>query len=213
MAGIYLLAGVPWAFITLGVFSSGLALIFVGGWKPQWLMPLKLLSSALDADGARAEGEYRPGPYLIDGGWLSAKAGRLTNWWRGGLLHPASGRMQRDGRGVRLCLCADRCHVAPAIIGGAKTQRRSREGYNVCPCAHFETAQRLPVDLGLSAEPDAIPFMGRERRLPSSQSGMTAPRLPEPHLMRDGMAQIGTDGSIFYWLGGNEIVDGRFDLL
>ncbi len=32
-----------------------------------------------------AEGAYRPGPYLLDGGWLSASAGRLMNWWQTGV--------------------------------------------------------------------------------------------------------------------------------
>ena len=42
-----------------------------------------------------AEGEYRPGPYLLDGGWLSATAGRFMNWWQMGysLEHGESGAM------------------------------------------------------------------------------------------------------------------------
>jgi hypothetical protein len=29
-----------------------------------------------------AEGQYRPGPYLLGDGWLSATAGRFMNWWQ-----------------------------------------------------------------------------------------------------------------------------------
>jgi HK97 family phage portal protein len=31
-----------------------------------------------------AEGEYRPGPYWLTGGWLSASDGALMNWWQTG---------------------------------------------------------------------------------------------------------------------------------
>jgi hypothetical protein len=33
---------------------------------------------------AAGEGQYRPGPYLLSDGWLSATAGRLMNWWQCG---------------------------------------------------------------------------------------------------------------------------------
>jgi HK97 family phage portal protein len=39
-----------------------------------------------------------------------------------------------------------------------------------------------------------------------------ANRIKELHWMRDGSPLVAEDGSIFYWLSGNEIVDRRFDL-
>jgi len=37
------------------------------------------------------EGAYRPGPYLLDDGWLSAKAGRLLNFWQAGYTPDTTG--------------------------------------------------------------------------------------------------------------------------
>ena len=31
-----------------------------------------------------SEGLYRPGPYVLEGGWLSATAGKYLNWWQMG---------------------------------------------------------------------------------------------------------------------------------
>ena len=37
------------------------------------------------------EGAYRPGPYMLNDGWLSATAGRYLNWWQmGNSLSPYS---------------------------------------------------------------------------------------------------------------------------
>jgi len=49
---------------------------------------LTLLANAIAPSRVKSiEGEYRPGPYYIDGpngGWLSAQAGRFLNWWQMG---------------------------------------------------------------------------------------------------------------------------------
>ena len=42
------------------------------------------LSRIFGGKAKSAEGEYRPGPYLLSDGWLSSAAGRLMNWWQAG---------------------------------------------------------------------------------------------------------------------------------
>src|ERR1044072_4031685 len=47
-------------------------------------MKLPALASLLPWKKKAAEGAYRPGPYQLSDGWLSASAGRLINWWQAG---------------------------------------------------------------------------------------------------------------------------------
>jgi len=50
-----------------------------------------------------AEGDYRPGPYALSDGWLSATVGRAMNWWQmGHSLRPYGG----GGAMVEACVSA-----------------------------------------------------------------------------------------------------------
>jgi hypothetical protein len=41
---------------------------------------LGLISRIFGGKVKAPEGGYRPGPYVLSGGWLSEKAGKFLNW-------------------------------------------------------------------------------------------------------------------------------------
>lgn len=156
------------------------------------------------------EGQYRPGPYYLQDGWLSAAAGRYLNWWQMGHSlgpYPDSGAM------VEACVSA----YAETIA--------------MCPGGHW---RKLPdggrervINSALSRiikSPNDYQSMSdfllntTARLFENGEAFALAIRnnrgeIIELHPMRYGQPWIsGEDGSIFYRLYGNEIAEMRFNM-
>jgi HK97 family phage portal protein len=156
-----------------------------------------------------AEGSYRPGPYLLSDGWLSASAGKLINWWQAG--HSLN-QYGESGAMVEACVSAYSQTVA------------------MCPGGHWRTTpdggRELVTNSALARilkRPNDYESMSdfllnvTDRLYRGGEAFAYAVRndrneIIEMHRMRHGYPYVGTDGSIFYSLSGNEIAEQRFDL-
>lgn len=154
-----------------------------------------------------AEGEYRPGPYLLNDGWLSATAGRLRNFWQAGYSPVPFGEANAM---VEACLGAYSQTVAMCPGDHWRTQADGgRTRVTNSPLANiirrpndYQTISDLLLNLTrrLWANGEAFGVLIRDGR------GDPA----ELHLMRYGSPLIAQDGSVFYSLSGNEIIERRF---
>lgn len=156
-----------------------------------------------------AEGSYRPGPYLIDGGWLSAKAGRFWNFWQMGYNVQPFGESNAM---VEACISAYAQTVA--MCPGDHWRTLENGGRERVTGSALTRLLRKPNDYQTISDL----LLNLTRRLyESGEAFAYAVRndrneIVELHLMTFGQVMIGSDGSIFYWLGGNEIAERRFDL-
>ncbi len=156
-----------------------------------------------------AEGSYRPGPYLLEGGWLPAAAGRAWNWWQNGYsLQPYGAQSAM----VEACVSA--YAQTTAMCPGyhwVKREDGSRQRIDNSPLARI---MRRPNDYqsisdfimnavrSLYCYGEAFALALRDDRF----------EISEIHLMnaRNCTYLLGEDGEVFYSLAGNEIVDRRF---
>ncbi|MFZ4605161.1 MAG: phage portal protein [Caulobacter sp.] len=170
---------------------------------------MSLVSRLFGGVKKAAEGEYRPGPYLLQDGWLGASAGKLMNWWQAGYsLNPYG----ESSAMVEACISAYAQTVA------------------MCPGDHWRTLEnggrervinsaltriiKRPNDYQSTS--DFLLNLTRRLYEKGESFGLAIRNnrgeIAEIHLMRYGYARLGADGSIFYDLSGNEIVERRFDL-
>lgn len=156
-----------------------------------------------------AEGEYRPGPYLLSDGWLSATAGRFMNWWQMGYSVNSAGE---SGAMVEACVSAYAQTVA--MCPGDHWRKLENGGRERVTTSALSRILKTPNDYQSISDL----LLNLTRRLyEHGQAFALAIRnnrgeVIELHLMRYGYPRIATDGSIFYDLSGNEIVEQRFDL-
>jgi HK97 family phage portal protein len=168
-----------------------------------------LLSRILAPLRRHAEGAYRPGPYLLSDGWLSATAGRALNWWQlGNSLQPYTG----SNAMVEACVSAyaqtvamcpgDHWRKLPSggreRVAGSALSRIVRRPNDYQSISDF----LLNLTRNLYATGEAFALAVRNNR----------GEIAELHLMRLGRAAVADDGSIFYALGGNEVAERRIDL-
>jgi len=158
---------------------------------------------------AAAEGQYRPGPYALSGGWLSASAGRYVNWWQSGhSLQPYG----ESSAMVEACQAAYSQTVG--MLPGDHWRGLANGGRERVTTSALSRILRRPNDYQTASDF----LMNMTRRLyQSGNSYAYALRnnrfeIVELHLMRDGQPQLAADGSIHYSLGGNEIIEQRTDL-
>jgi HK97 family phage portal protein len=169
---------------------------------------VSLLSRLWKGREKAAEGEYRPGPYLLDGGWLSASAGRLMNWWQVGHSLSPYGAQSAI---VEACISA---YAQTTAMCPGDHWRSTADGGRVrvmdSPLARI---MRRPNDYQTISD-----FMLNAVRTLYSRGEAFAVALrderfdiAEMHLMHPtGCGYlIGADGSIFYQLSGNEILERR----
>lgn len=156
-----------------------------------------------------AEGAYRPGPYMLSDGWLSASAGKLINWWQAGhSLNPYG----EGGAMVEACVSAYSQTVA--MCPGAHKRATGDGGTEVITTSDLSRILKRPNEyesisdflLNLTERlyrgGEAFAFAVRNNRN----------EIIELHRMQYGYPYIGNDGSIFYSLSGNDIAEARFDL-
>lgn len=156
-----------------------------------------------------AEGAYRPGPYVLADGWLSASAGKLVNWWQSGhSLNPYG----ESGAMVEACVSAYAQTVAMCPgghwrstgDGGRERIENSALSRILKRPNDYESMSDMLLNLTdrLYRDGEAFAYAVRNDRS----------EIVELHRMRHGYAYIGTDGSVFYSLNGNEVAERRFDL-
>lgn len=169
------------------------------------------LAKVLPRWAARStEGEFRPGPYALDDGWLSAKAGRFWNFWQmnGGGLQPYG----ESNAMVEACISAYAQTVA--MCPGDHWSLKDDGGRERITTSALSRVLKRPNDYQsisdfllnltrrLYEQGEAFAYAVRNDRR----------EIAELHLMTQSMVMIGSDGSVFYSLGGNEIAERRFDL-
>lgn len=159
---------------------------------------------------AAAEGEYRPGPYLLADGWLSAQAGRFMNWWQLGysLEHGDASAM------VEACIGRYSQTAAMCATEGDHWWRLDNGGRERVINSALSRILHTPNDYQSISDF----LLNLTRRLYSNGEAFAYAvrnnrnEIVELHLMRYGAAMVAPDGSIFYHLNGNEIAERRYDL-
>ena len=156
-----------------------------------------------------AEGEYRPGPYFVDGGMLSASAGKFWNWWQLGHSLQPYGECNAM---VEACISAYSQTVA--MCPGGHKRKRDDGGCDVISTSALSRVMKKPNDY--QSISDFLLNLTRRLYLEGNAYALAVRNerneIAELHLMRLGMPMIGADGSVFYSLSGNEIAERRFDL-
>jgi HK97 family phage portal protein len=154
------------------------------------------------------EGEYRPGPYFLQDGWLTATAGRALNWWQIGSLNPYS----ECNAMVEACVSAYAQTVA--MCAGDHWRSLGNGGRERVTNSDLSRILRRPNDY--QSISDLLLNLTRRLYTRGEAFGLVIRNnrgeVAELHLMREGAATVAEDGSVFYNLYGNEIVERRFDM-
>jgi HK97 family phage portal protein len=156
-----------------------------------------------------AEGAYRPGPYLLSDGWLSATAGRFINWWQmGSSLTPYG----ESSAMVEACVSAYSQTVA--MCPGDHWRKLSNGGRERVTGSALTRILKSPNDY--QSISDFLMNLTRRLYLHGEAFALAVRNnrneITELHIMRLGYPYVATDGSVFYRLSGNEIVEQRFDM-
>lgn len=154
------------------------------------------------------EGEYRPGPYLLSDGWLSATAGRFLNWWQNGhSLNPYG----ESSAMVEACVSAYAQTVA--MCPGDHWRKLSNGGRERVTNSALTRIMKKPNDY--QSISDFLLNLTRSLYERGNAYGVgirnSRGEISEIHLMRSGTARLAVDGSIFYSLSGNQVAEQRFD--
>lgn len=170
-------------------------------------MKLPSLSRLLPWRKRAAEGAYRPGPYLLSDGWLSAKAGKYWNWWQLGfsLEHASSGSAIVEACVSAYAQTIAMCpgdHWRKLDNGGRERVKSSALSRIIRRPNAYQSASDFLLNLTrrLYTEGEAFAYAVRNERF----------EIAELHLMRHGRAGVAEDGSIFYALYGNDVAERRF---
>lgn len=155
------------------------------------------------------EGAYRPGPYQLSEGWLSATAGRFMNFWQLGY------NVQPYGEGSAMVeACVSAYAQTAAMCPGDHWRKKPDGGRERVTNSALSRILRRPNDYQSISD-----FLMNATRSLYTKGEVFAVgirndrnEIGELHIMNFGTAQIAMDGSIFYSLSGNEIVEQRFDL-
>jgi len=175
---------------------------------------LALLQQVLAPKARSGEGQYRPGPYMLGDGWLSASAGKFWNWWQKGYSLQPYGSSNAM---VEACVSAYSQTVAmcPGDHWVAQIKDGKPTGGRECvKTSALSRILRKPNDY--QSISDLLLNLTRRTYEKGEAFGLAVRNerneIAELHWMRDGQPLVAEDGSIFYWLGGNEVIERRFDL-
>jgi HK97 family phage portal protein len=171
------------------------------------------LLSKIGAFMARAvEGAYRPGPYLINygnpSGWLPD--GAPINFWQCGIDPRAL-----SGSSAMVEACVSAYAQTIAACPGDHWVSSPNGGRERVTTSALSRIIRRPNDY--SSMSDLLLNLTRRLYTRGEAFGLAIRNnrfeISELHWMREGFAMVAEDGSIFYSLTGNEIVQRRFDML
>lgn len=155
-----------------------------------------------------AEGAYRPGPYLLNDGWLSASAGRFMNWWQMG------NSLQPYGAGSAMVeACVSAYSQTVAMCPGSHKRKLPDGGTEVIDNSALSRILKRPNDY--ESMSDFLLNMVRTLYMKGEAFAVgfenARGEIAELHRFTYGYPYVGTDGSIFYSVTGNEIAEKRFD--
>lgn len=155
-----------------------------------------------------AEGEYRPGPYLLSDGWLSSAAGKFMNFWQMGYSVAPYGESSAM---VEACVSAYAQTVA--MCPGNHWRKMEDGGRERAKNSALTRIMKKPNDY--QSISDLMLNLTRRLYEKGEAFGVAIRNargeISEIHLMRNGQPLVAQDGSIFYALGGNEVAENRFD--
>ena len=168
---------------------------------PNWLTRI-FRPSAVRA----AEGQYRPGPYLLSDGWLPA--GTSNYFWQQGY------NIQPYGEASAMVeACVAKYAQTLAMCPGDHWRLLDNGGRERVTNSALSRILRRPNDYLTISD-----FLMNLTRALYTRGEAFAVALrndrgevDELHWMREGTAQIAEDGSIFYSLRGNEVIEQRLD--
>lgn len=168
-----------------------------------------LLDRIFGGKAKSAEGSYRPGPWYTDEGWISSKAGKFWNFWQMGYSPQQWGESSAM---VEACISAYAQTVA--MCPGDHWQTTPDGGRVRVTNSALSRILRKPNDYQSISDF----LLNLTRRLyEKGEAFAVAVRndrneIAELHLMLNGQPFVGSDGSIYYSLGGNEIAERRIPL-
>lgn len=168
-----------------------------------------LLARLFGGQEKATEGAYRPGPYALSDGWLSATAGRLINWWQAGYSLSPYGESSAM---VEACVSAYSQTIA--MCPGDHWRKLSNGGRERVTGSALTRILKSPNDYQSISDF----LLNLTRRLYERGEAFALAirnnrnEIVELHLMRCGYPYVAYDGSIFYQLSGNEIVEQRFSM-
>ena len=149
-----------------------------------------------------AEGAYRPGPYQVENGWLPA--GAPLNFWQMGRNPVSYGDCSAM---VEACVSAYAQTIA--MCPGDHWRKDANGGRTRISTSALSRVMKKPNDYQSISDF----LLNLTRRLYANGEAFAVAirndrnEISEIHLMRNGIAVIGADGSIFYSLSGNEIAE------
>jgi HK97 family phage portal protein len=160
--------------------------------------------------GKGTEGEYRPGPYYLSDGVLAAGPGKLLNWWQSGYSLRPYGE-----RSAMVEACQSAYAQTVAMCPGDHWRTNDKGGRDRVTNSALARIIKRPNDY--QSISDFLLNLTRGLYSSAGEAFALAIRndrngIAELHLMRNGRPLIAEDGSVFYALSGNEIVERRFDL-
>lgn len=156
-----------------------------------------------------AEGEYRPGPYFVSGGVLPAGAGRLWNFWQAGYS------LQSLGEGSAMVeACVSAYAQTVAMCPGDHWRKLPNGGRERVTTSALSRVMKRPNDY--ESISDFLLNLTRRLYVEGEVFALALRNdrreISEIHLMRQGRPVLAEDGSIFYSLSGNEILERRVDI-
>jgi HK97 family phage portal protein len=174
-----------------------------------------LLTRVLGSLGltTKGEGDYRAPPYLlpISGGWLSSDAGSYLNWWQMGF------NVQNAAPSALVEACISAYAQTVAMLPGAHWRSTDDGGRERIPYARSAITRVLRKPNGYETTSDFIMNLVRSLYC-NGNAYVLAIRnarfeVTEVHLMNPEVSfpRIAYDGSIFYTLAGNDVVDYMFE--
>lgn len=156
--------------------------------------------------GRAAEAQFRPGPYYLSNGWISASAGRYLNWWQTGYRPEPYGE-----RSAMLEACISAYSQTVPMCNGDHWRQLDNGGRERVTNSALSRILRKPNDYQSISDF----FLNLTRRLYERGEVFAyavrnnRAEIVELHLMREGRAQIAEDGSVFYSISGNQIIEQR----
>jgi HK97 family phage portal protein len=156
------------------------------------------------------EGQYRPGPYYLpySGGWLSDEAGQNWNWWQ--LGHDVRG----GGSSAIIEACVSAYAQTVAMCPGDHWRTKENGGRERITTSALSRLLKRPN--GYQSSSDFL--LNLTRSLYSTGSAYALAlrndrfEVSELHLMhpRQCAYAIAEDGSVFYRVAGNDVIEKRF---
>jgi HK97 family phage portal protein len=156
------------------------------------------------------EGQYRPGPYHLpeSGGWLSAEAGQHWNWWQ--LGHD----VQSGGSSAIIEACVSAYAQTVAMCPGDHWRTKENGGRERITTSALSRLLKRPNSYQSGS--DFILNLTRALYTTGNAYALALRNdrfeVSELHLMhpRQCAYTIAEDGSVFYRIAGNDLIERRF---